>query len=94
MIEEICFLDILIFFTFFLFKRKVTAGQKIIAKFQNFHSQILLNYFDFWKFSRDFGYVMVSGKFRNLNIFAPFGLWNCGTKKVPKTEIFNFWRFH
>ena len=83
------------FFTFFFnFKKKITAGQKIIAKFQDFHSQILLNDFDFWQFSRDLGYVMVSGKFGNLNIFALFGLWKSWTKKVPETQIFNFWRFH
>ena len=51
----------------------IMADQKIIAKFQDFRSQILLNDFD----------VMVSGKFWNLNIFAPFGLWKSWTKKVP-----------
>ena len=29
------------------------------------------------------GYVRMCGKFPNLNIFAPFGLWKSSTKKVP-----------
>ena len=56
---------------------------KKLPKFRDFHSQILLNDFDFWQFSRDPRYVRVSGKFPNLNIFAPFGLWKSWTKKVP-----------
>ena len=83
------------FFTFFFnFKKKITAGQKIIAKFQDFHSQILLNDFDFWQFSTPPRHVRRCGKFLNPKIFAPFGLWKSWTKKVPETQISNFWRFH
>jgi len=56
---------------------------EIIVKFPDFHTQILLNDFDFWQFFRDSLYTYLSGKFWNLNIFAPFGLWKSGTKKVP-----------
>ena len=73
---------------------------KKLPKFRDFHSQILLNDFDFWQFSRDPRYVRVSGKFPNLNIFAPFGLWKSWTKKVPcpvhknkKTMCAGFWLF-
>ena len=59
-----------------------------IAKVPQFHSQILLNDFDFWQFSIDLGYVRVYGKLRNLNIFAPFGLWNCGNEKKFVRSIF------
>ena len=84
MIEIICLLDILICLHFvFIFSKKITPGQKIIAKFQDFHSQILLNDFDFWQFSTPPRHVRGCGKFPNLNIFAPFGLWKSSTKKVP-----------
>ena len=87
MVEIICLLDILIFLHFFFifFKKKITAGQKIIAKFQDFHSQILLNFFDFWQFSTAPQHVIRCGKFLNPQIFAPFGLWKLWTKQVPKT---------
>ena len=91
MIEKIVFM---IFKIFYIFPKKITAGQKIIAKVLDFHSQILLNDFDFWQFSIAPQHVRRSGKFLNPQIFAPFGLWKSWTKKVPKTQIFNFWRFH
>ena len=69
-------------------------------KFQDFHSQILLNDFDFWQFSTPPRHVGGCGKFPNLNIFAPFGLWKSWTKKVPcpvhkksKTMCVGFWLF-
>ena len=95
MIEIICLLDILICLHFvFIFSKKITPGQKIIAKFQDFHSQILLNDFDFWQFSTPPTHVRRCGKFLNPKIFALFGLWKSWTKKVPETQISNFWRFH
>ena len=86
MIEKNCLLDILIFLHLFLFfQKKITAGQKIIAKFHDFQSQILLNDFDFWQFSTPPRHVRRCGKFLNPQIFAPFGLWKSWTKKVPET---------
>ena len=73
MIEIICFLDILIFY--------------IIAKFHDFQSQILLNDFDFWQFSIAPQHVGRYGKFLNLNIFAPFGLWKSWTEKMVKPRF-------
>ena len=73
---------------------------KKLPKFQDFHSQILLNDFDFWQFSTPPRHVGGCGKFPNLNIFAPFGLWKSWTKKVPcpvhkksKTMCVGFWLF-
>ena len=37
-----------------------------------FHSQILLNDFDFWQFSIPRGYVRVYGKLRNIGFFGCF----------------------
>ena len=86
MVEIICLLDILIFYIlFYFFKKKIMAGQKIIAKFHDFQSQILPNFFDFWQFSIAPQHVIRYGKLLNPQIFAPFGLWKSWTKKVPKT---------
>ena len=84
MIEIIFSLDNL-FFSFFLIKKKIMAGQKTTAKFQDFHSQILLNDFDFWQFSTLPGYTRVCGKFTKVNSFAPFGLWKSWTEKIRET---------
>ena len=71
----------------------ITAGQKIIAIFHHLHSQILLNDFDFWKFSTPSRQVRGRGKFLNHKNFALFGLWKSWTKKVLETQISNFWHF-
>ena len=73
----------LIFYIFLIFQKKISAGQKIKANLLGFHSQILLNDFDFLQFSIPPRHVRGCGKFPNLSIFAPFGLWKSRTKKVP-----------
>ena len=92
LIEKNCFLDIKFFLHFFIFfqQQKITAGQKIIVKFQDFHSQFLLNDFDFWQFSRDSGYVRVSGKFRNPPILHPGGLCKWWKQNFPKPRFSTF----
>ena len=66
-------------------KKKIRAGQKIIAKLLDFHSQISLNDLVFWKFSTPPRHVRGCGKLQNPQIFAPFGLWKPSNPKIPQT---------
>ena len=66
-------------------KKKITAGQKIIAIFHHLHSQILLKKVVFWEFSSGYQHLKSTGKFRNPPILHPGGLCKWSKQTFPKT---------